>query len=314
MKKKERLYSVSKSICIIASILALFAAIIGCSGNDDAHDEMPPDFVLYIENGSLEFASSRCQFSESTGVISNVQYDMVGRKKSYSLEITINDGNCSGESYLIYVYDIQYDNLGSLKGAKYDYNDTTYTALDDPPDWVGSDFLYIPEKTITIDGDSNDWQGIEPLITDSAGDVITYSGIDITRIYLAQDNNYLYVKLDLVGDELPQNEWIGYGIYLFAIIPGRYSFAISVFYDQIDNPSPTLWNITGIEGDEYYPPSRQISASIELVWNTGVIEMACPIEFIIEDSYNLNCVAQYTVNKDWTNAEKDNCEDVFVYF
>ena len=54
----------------------------------------------------------------------------------------------------------------------------------------------IPAGTMTIDGASNDWTGIEPIYNDPQGDSICGTGTDIRDVYFAQDSTYLYWRMD----------------------------------------------------------------------------------------------------------------------
>lgn len=69
-------------------------------------------------------------------------------------------------------------------------------------------------KTITMDGEISDWEGIEPVIIDPVGDVVVYSGLDISAIYVAQDSNNFYVRVDRVSStDLPSSkEYYNYWI------------------------------------------------------------------------------------------------------
>jgi len=74
----------------------------------------------------------------------------------------------------------------------------------------------IPTATIIIDGDVNDWAGISPFISDEPNNKWTgdysLSGTDITNVYLAKDDNYLYCRID-IADGAP-NQSVQYRIYL----------------------------------------------------------------------------------------------------
>lgn len=70
--------------------------------------------------------------------------------------------------------------------------------------------FYAPFAAITVDGDIFDWQGISPAIIDRVGDKLgSYSGTDISKVYLARDDTYLYLRIDL-ADGPPNPDFIGY--------------------------------------------------------------------------------------------------------
>jgi hypothetical protein len=54
----------------------------------------------------------------------------------------------------------------------------------------------IPILTVTVDGNPDDWAGISPYISDDEGDSTQGDGTDIKSLYLCQDNNYLYWRMD----------------------------------------------------------------------------------------------------------------------
>lgn len=70
----------------------------------------------------------------------------------------------------------------------------------------------IPYRTITIDGDSNDWTGIEPAIEDPSGDGI-FDSLDITRLFLARDSQYLYILLTRIDNNFPSEaSYVNYDV------------------------------------------------------------------------------------------------------
>jgi hypothetical protein len=66
------------------------------------------------------------------------------------------------------------------------------------------DFNSLPRATITIDGIGDDWAGITPFIVDpqestQAGALFPVSQ-DITAVYVAADDDYIYWRIDVVGN------------------------------------------------------------------------------------------------------------------
>jgi hypothetical protein len=62
----------------------------------------------------------------------------------------------------------------------------------------------IPLRAIKVDGDTADWDGLDPLFRDAVGDDGgQYAGTDIERVYLARDRRSLYVRFALAGQGLP---------------------------------------------------------------------------------------------------------------
>jgi hypothetical protein len=62
----------------------------------------------------------------------------------------------------------------------------------------------VPERTITINGDYSDWQGLPPAFVDAKGDCNReFPGLDIKEIYLAKDLKNLYVRFVLFDEGFP---------------------------------------------------------------------------------------------------------------
>jgi hypothetical protein len=58
----------------------------------------------------------------------------------------------------------------------------------------------VPSANITVDGNSSDWSGIQPAVTDRAGDAYGGpSGSDITALYLARDSTKAYLRIDVTN-------------------------------------------------------------------------------------------------------------------
>ena len=55
----------------------------------------------------------------------------------------------------------------------------------------------VTAKTIDIDGDFSDWNGITPIITDPED--YTWNGLDVKEVYMTHDDDYLYVRIDFYG-------------------------------------------------------------------------------------------------------------------
>jgi hypothetical protein len=64
---------------------------------------------------------------------------------------------------------------------------------------LGSGFpvYQVPQRTIVVDGNTNDWNAISPAMTDPKGDGNQVRGSDITALFLARDSANLYVRLEL---------------------------------------------------------------------------------------------------------------------
>jgi acetyltransferase-like isoleucine patch superfamily enzyme len=82
------------------------------------------------------------------------------------------------------------------------------------------EFVTISIKTITIDGNPADWEGISPFLVDVSGDSCD-TGTDIRRVYLAKDECYLYWRMDTESGEFKHqptngNSYHGPGIVFYS--------------------------------------------------------------------------------------------------
>ncbi len=78
------------------------------------------------------------------------------------------------------------------------------------------------EKTIVIDGEIADWEGISPAIIDPKGDEdpeSDFDGTDINSVYLAKDSNFLYFLITMHDGDPPVDKNLIYMIY-FNTYPG----------------------------------------------------------------------------------------------
>jgi len=61
---------------------------------------------------------------------------------------------------------------------------------------LGTSIPLVSNGAIVVDGESLDWNGIQPFLQDVQGDSYCEEGTDIKTYYLAKDSNYLYWRLD----------------------------------------------------------------------------------------------------------------------
>ncbi len=88
------------------------------------------------------------------------------------------------------------------QGTTYYYQIRTYNQY---YEFVRSNLLgalYVSYANITVDGSVSDWSGLNVSIQDYTGDKQpgSPSGTDISNIYLAYDNQYFYIRMDLADD------------------------------------------------------------------------------------------------------------------
>ena len=75
--------------------------------------------------------------------------------------------------------------------------------------------IVIPQQLpFTIDGKADDWTDYQPVLTDKTGDSKTGSVMDFEALYMAQDDNYLYLMLK-AGDK-PGGEWASWAVDFYA--------------------------------------------------------------------------------------------------
>jgi len=53
-------------------------------------------------------------------------------------------------------------------------------------------------RTIIVDGDPSDWNGIPPIATDP--DDMPYDDVDLSTVYVTNDEDYLYIRMDVYGN------------------------------------------------------------------------------------------------------------------
>jgi hypothetical protein len=125
---------------------------------------------------------------------------------------------------------------------------------------AGLNFIFeIPTRTITIDGLPGDWAGIKPVLVDPQGDSTCGTGTDIKSVFVAQDSEYLYWRIDTwSGAFLFSEEWMGPGISIMqnrdTLSPGDIemgihdnSYGMNGWISQIDVPNPPILLYSGPE-------------------------------------------------------------------
>lgn len=136
----------------------------------------------------------------------------------------------------------------------------------------------IPTATISTDGATGDWYGISPMAGDWQGDSSpAYTGDDIRALYMAKDDDNLYLRLDLWENV---NYTFGNGP---APNEGRYSFHLPndgpyphLYVSVAHDANTTQWSMgyNGSNGPST-PPSLQ---GPQLVGVSGeVIEVRVPL-------------------------------------
>ena len=71
----------------------------------------------------------------------------------------------------------------------------------------------VPFATIAVDGFPSDWSGIQPAVSDRAGDAQGPTGSDITAIYVARDTTNAYVRIDVANGPPASSLYFGVSFY-----------------------------------------------------------------------------------------------------
>jgi hypothetical protein len=83
----------------------------------------------------------------------------------------------------------------------------------------------VPVANITVDGDTADWSGIQPAISDRAGDAyLAPAGSDMTALYLARDNTKASLRIDVTNGPPASSLFFDVGFYTnyFAVAGDRF--------------------------------------------------------------------------------------------
>ncbi len=175
---------------------------------------------------------------------------------------------------------------------------TGILSAEEPPPPV----FYIPQASITIDGDDFDWQidwqdqEILPAIVDEIGDkpeeIAQISGADISNFYLAHDNIFLYAKLNLADG--PPNPNI---TYFFTLDLDSTTRRIGDYFILFGyNPYYQGWQVSIRETISLEPwETIIIYQELTALPGSDFIELKIPLSSIIKDGFLFYTTAR-TVN------------------
>ena len=167
----------------------------------------------------------------------------------------------------------------------------------------------IPEASIVIDGNDDDWAGVDAVMTDASGDA-AYGGLDVTSLYLAQDSDALYLRLDLVSAVRPAEESYNYWVY-FENDDG-YEFAVEHYHDSQSTPYIRLWDITG--ADRNYDAQTELT-TLSAHTSGSVMEVQIPKSQISTSlNYRVDFYTHHTVDQTWYSNGDDADEYAYVQF
>jgi hypothetical protein len=201
--------------------------------------------------------------------------DMISNQSYFRMKQQLTN-EATGEEHTRWYIWMREDTSGTLIGAFGDSSEVIE--------------LFIPSRTITVDGIPTDWDGIAALATDPQGDDFpSIYGDDIKALYIARDANHLFVRMDL---------WENVNISFQNSPPpydGRYSISI-------DNVGPYPYLELGIAYDSYasqwslgynnsssgVPPGLEGANFVGV--NGNIIELKIPLNLIGNPSryYKIN--------------------------
>jgi len=207
---------------------------------------------------------------------------------------TFNLSNGIWECYFAQAILLEGKNTDNINFELITYSETDYQI-------IVSESTNIPEASISIDGSNEDWKNINPILSDPSGDVDLYDGIDITKVYLAKNNNSMFLRLDKAGMTLPTGEYKNNWLYFMPVEKGGKAYAIEIFLFETNVPRIRLFDISVDPYD--YDQYIQLLEGLNYSVNMQTIELSWPISYFSEfSSYSLKFFTHYTINKDW----KDN--------
>jgi hypothetical protein len=129
--------------------------------------------------------------------------------------------------------------LLSSSGCSVDENNESYKVVGPPVD--------IYERKITVDGETDDWGDLVAQAVDPSGDCLGFSGLDITGIYVAKDEDSLFIRVSSVGNDLPS--WSTTWFNFDRAFNGDYTFAVEFVRENGADIDVLLWNTSA--GKEY---------------------------------------------------------------
>ena len=163
--------------------------------------------------------------------VSDVQKNSIYESISFEIMLTDSSGNTWTDSFTKNV-DVPSNTatatatateIPTSESTDTDTTDSTVTQIIDSEDMETYNF---PPSKYTIDGYSNDWSSLQPIVTDQKGDGVNgVSGTDIKALYTDSDENYLYLMMELwdgpTNPHIDEHEMFDSGYYA-----GRYEFQL----------------------------------------------------------------------------------------
>ena len=153
--------------------------------------------------------------------------------------------------------------------------------------------------TISVDGDNSDWEGIDPVVSDPAEDVVdtTATGLDITGIFITKNATNLYLRVDRAGTDLPTSDMSNIWLYFRPMEEGGPGYAVELLHSD-GSVQARLHDISAnpADHDTYVLKSE----TLEINTSSTSIEVAIPLDLVdVSPSYMLDFHSHHTVDSNW---------------
>jgi len=165
---------------------------------------------------------------------------------------------------------------------------------------------------ITIDGANADWDSIGSVMSDVIGDGGSYSGLDVSKLFITNDEDYACLRVDRTGTIVPNGEAYNYWIYFKEATPGGKSFAIEAYHESKNRVYARLWDTTNASN---YNEFDKLIEGIPYNTATTSMEFAWPLQQLSKTStYKLEFRTHHTINGNWEGDGDDETRSVDVTF
>jgi len=269
----------------------------------DYDSMLPPNQpVTFTWDGSS--IDENAQLISLTCESEDTEHDKIYEVTDNVTSETFTLSNGTWECYFAQGIVLEGTNSDNINFELITYSETDYQM-------IVSESKNIPEATINIDDSTDDWHNIDSMLSDPSGDVDLYDGIDITNIYLAKDNNSMFLKLDRAGTSLPTGEYKSYWLYFMPVKMGGKAYAIHLFFEESNYPRINLQDISNNPDDynQYIVLLDNLNYSIDM----ERIEISWPIRYFSESSsYYLKFFTHYTDNKIWNDKGDVNDNTIVI--
>ena len=147
---------------------------------------------------------------------------------------------------------------------------------------MAEDCLHIPTKHVIIDGQVDDWVDIEPVLIDNANDVYGDAFVDFTKVYLAHDDIYLYIRFEF-DQELNPSNFSNLDLHVsFDQCGSEPFFAAAHFYPNPDQGFVVLVSMINEQTFMNYPANftRYLGRNVE--YKVALSDIPCSLQDVSE--------------------------------